>query len=191
MSKTSKRDWASEFRAISAGKSASFGAELGGTVDVPMGPTDPTTPWEERDYQGRVDPRPDGATRRPDYDPFGWDLGSFFPQFMRPSNRTARKAGLISPTSVFAPGVKRTGVGRAKSAHHGDLGPDDAHGSSSEINEGLADAGISGDEFCGEPEKKGLPTWVLAVLGILGIAIGAEVLSSKLPRTPHSHRLGY
>jgi hypothetical protein len=50
---------------------------------------------------------------------------------------------------------------------------------------------LEDDDFSGEPEKKGFPSWLLAVLGILGIYAGAEFLSHKVRETPKSHRLSY
>jgi hypothetical protein len=38
---------------------------------------------------------------------------------------------------------------------------------------------LEDDDFSGEPEKKGFPTWLLALFGVLGIYAGAEYLHSK------------
>jgi hypothetical protein len=52
-------------------------------------------------------------------------------------------------------------------------------------------AEIDDDEFAGEaPKDDLLPTWLLAVLGIVGIWGVAEALNHRIRETPHSHRLG-
>jgi hypothetical protein len=52
-------------------------------------------------------------------------------------------------------------------------------------------AEINDDDFAGEAPKDGLlPTWLLAVLGIVGIWGVAEAVNSRVKETPHSHRLG-
>jgi hypothetical protein len=47
---------------------------------------------------------------------------------------------------------------------------------------------LEDDDFSGDAEKSGLPAWLLALLGIFGIYLGAEYLSSRVKRTPESHR---
>jgi hypothetical protein len=50
---------------------------------------------------------------------------------------------------------------------------------------------LEDDDFSGDAEKSGLPAWLLALLGIFGIYLGAEYLSSRTSKTPESHRLSY
>jgi hypothetical protein len=47
---------------------------------------------------------------------------------------------------------------------------------------------LEDDDFSGDTEKKGLPAWLLGLLGLFGIYLGAEYLSSKMKTTPESRR---
>jgi hypothetical protein len=77
------------------------------------------------------------------------------------SKVVAKRAAKLSPAAAAI--ANRDALEKAsrarEAAHHGE--------------------GLSEDEFSGEPEKKGLPGWVMALLGILGIYVAAEVVNKK------------
>jgi hypothetical protein len=120
---------------------------------------------------------PNGATRHPDYDLFGRDSGGRGPA------RAQRLAGL--PRGV---GVRERERRRDRERLAREAGLQQAEQEAELDSTDLT--GLSDDDFAGDVEKPGLPTWLIGVLGIAGIWGVAELLSHKLESTsPHSRRL--
>jgi hypothetical protein len=172
-------NYAEHFKAISCGvktgKSANFGANTADVGSDFQHPMEGDLVPDPRDVL--VPAPPNGATRHPDYDLFGRDSGGRGPA------RAHRAEGL--PRGYGARERERLRDERRLAREAGLQQAEQAAEQDSTDLTGLTD-----DDFAGDVDKPGLPTWVFGLLGIAGIWGVAELLSHKLESaTPHSRRL--
>lgn len=161
-------DFASQFKAISRG--ADFGSDF-------MHPMEEDLVPDPRDVL--IPAPPNGATRHPDYDLFGRDSGGRGPA------RAQRAAGLPRGYGARERAKRRDQERLAREAGL-QQAEQEAELDSTDLT------GLSDDDFAGEADKPSIPSWVVGLLGILGIWGAAELLSHKMhgfESTPHSRRL--
>jgi hypothetical protein len=169
---TTTPNWADQFKAISRGTKGKATADIGSDFMHPM--EEDLVP-DPRDVL--IPAPPNGATRHPDYDLFGRDSGGRGPA------RAHRAEGL--PRGYGARERERR---RDRERLEREAGLQQAEQAAEADSTDLT--GLTDDDFAGDVAKEGLPTWLMGILGILGIWGAAELLSHKMSvNAPHSRRL--
>ena len=162
--------WDDTFKSISSG--SDFGSDF-------MHPMEEDLVPDPRDVL--IPAPPNGATRHPDYDLFGRDTGGRGPARSQrlpglPRGYGAREHARRRERERLA---REAGLQQAEQAAEAEL---DVEGT---------DSGLTDDDFAGEPQAAGLPTWLFGLLGILGIWGVAELASHKgreFARSEHHSR---